>query len=132
MAGFNILLAEDNLLDALIITSALDTYPVLLRIQRVWDGEQASDHLRKHGEHKEAPPPDAIILDLEMRKKSGGKVLKEIKAASALQVIATIILTRSEESEDIDICFPHQVNAFSSKLVELQALSRLVAAIAEI
>jgi chemotaxis family two-component system response regulator Rcp1 len=132
MASFNILLGEDNPVDVLVIASALDGCPVMMAIHHAWDGEQASDYLHKRREHAAAPTPDLIILDIDMPKKSGIQLLKEIKGDPLLRPIPTIILTASEDSADIDACHLHQADAFFSKPVQLQAFSGVVATIAEL
>ncbi len=49
----------------------------------VADGEAGLDYLYQRGGHIEARRPDLILLDLNLPKKHGGEVLKEVKAAKA-------------------------------------------------
>lgn len=65
------------------------------------DGIDLLQYLRKQGRHAEATRPDLILLDLNMPRKDGRESLAEIKTDPQLRGIPVVILTVSEEEEDI-------------------------------
>src|SRR5205085_2554347 len=67
----------------------------------VRDGFEAMDYLLFAGKHAAAVRPDLILLDLNMPKKDGRELLKEIKEIPNLKTIPVVILTTSKLQEDI-------------------------------
>jgi CheY-like chemotaxis protein len=59
--------------------------------------------------------PDVILLDLSMPRKDGREALLEIKSYPELQPIPIVILTTSEEEEDIAFCIKAGANEFITK-----------------
>jgi len=59
---------------------ALREAKVKNRLWVVEDGVEAIDFLRQQGKHADVPRPDLILLDLNLPRKDGRQVLKEIKA----------------------------------------------------
>ena len=73
-----ILLVEDNLEDARLTIDALKRKDVRCQVQLVCDGEEAMEYLHHKGVFAQAPPPDLILLDMELPKISGPSLLAEI------------------------------------------------------
>ena len=74
-----ILLIEDNPGDVELIQEALLTGKVLNHVSLATDGEEASAFLNRGGGYETAPRPDLILLDLNIPKKDGFEILKEIR-----------------------------------------------------
>ncbi len=74
-----ILLVEDNEGDVGLIEEVLEEAKIRNSLHIAEDGEEAMLFL--HGEEKfsGSPRPDIILLDLNLPKKDGREVLKEIK-----------------------------------------------------
>jgi len=94
-------------------------------VQFVNDGVELLDYLRKEG--KFAPPavvhrPGLILLDLNMPRKDGRTVLKEIKNDPALRQIPVVVLTTSKADEDIYRSYDLGVNSYIVKPVTFEAL----------
>ena len=96
-----ILLAEDNEDDVLLIQESFANARLVNVVNVVKDGEEAMAYLRKTGKYKNAKPPGLLLLDINMPKKNGFEVLNEIKADPALRHLPVIILTTSEREEDV-------------------------------
>ena len=62
-----------------------------------------------------SPLPDIIILDLNLPKKDGREVLKEIKENNNLKNIPVIILTTSSAEKDILRAYDLHANAYIIK-----------------
>jgi CheY-like chemotaxis protein len=99
----NILMVEDNYLDALLTTEILsDTDQADYRINTVKDGVEALAYLHGLDTYKNAPRPDLIILDLNLPGMNGFDFLARIKKETGLKTIPVCILTTSEAKEDIE------------------------------
>lgn len=95
-----ILLVEDNRMDAHFVIRALEKANFKHRCTLVVDGEEASEYLHHHGIFARAPKPDLILLDLEMPKKDGRAVLSEIRGDKDLRDIPVVVLTGSNDETD--------------------------------
>lgn len=92
-----VLLVEDDDVDAMTITRAVDDLEIAGPLTRVTNGEEALKHLRSQGNDK----PCIIFLDLNMPRMNGAEFLKVVKADDTLKKIPIIVLTASKEQCDI-------------------------------
>jgi len=88
-----ILLVEDNKGDIGLITEFFSDAKVLINLHIAEDGEEALRFLYDKDKFLGSKLPDLIILDLNLPKKDGREVLREIKENSNLKNIPIIILT---------------------------------------
>jgi chemotaxis family two-component system response regulator Rcp1 len=95
-----ILLIEDNRMDAHFVIRALEKANFKHRCTLVVDGEEATEYLLRHGIFARAPKPDLILLDLELPKKDGRAVLSEIRGDKQLRDIPVVVLTGSNDETD--------------------------------
>jgi CheY-like chemotaxis protein len=103
----NILVAEDDPDDRLLVTRALEDTGFAGNLQFVNDGMELMKCLycSKYRENAEAGPrPDLILLDLNMPGKNGREALQDIKADPDLHDIKIVVLTGSELPNDAEIC----------------------------
>jgi two-component system, chemotaxis family, response regulator Rcp1 len=114
-ANAEILLVEDNPGDVRLTAEALKFADVSNHLHTVSDGTEAMAFLRRTGEHTGAIRPDLILLDLNLPKKNGCDVLKEIKSDDDLKMIPVIVLTTSSSEDDMRKCYELQANSFVSK-----------------
>jgi two-component system, chemotaxis family, response regulator Rcp1 len=115
-----ILLVEDNPGDVELIYEALETGKVLSHISVVSDGERAISFLYRRAEYANAVRPDMILLDLNLPKKNGFEVLKEIKADPNLARIPVVVLTSSEGDRDILESYDLHANCYIPKPVDVE------------
>src|SRR5256714_6087587 len=123
-----ILLVEDNPIDIELTKSAFQKAQITNPLHVVNDGEAALDFVFARGAHAgrlNARPPRLILLDLNLPKKSGLEVLKEIKEDPGTQNIPVIILTISEEDEDINECRRLGAETYIVKPVSFQNFSKV-------
>lgn len=113
--NLEILLVEDNLLDAELTKAILSTYKFNYNLHMVYNGEDAMSFLYKEMEFKSAPTPDFIILDLNLPKKDGREVLIEVKHNDKLKHIPIVILTSSTDMSDIKMVYDNYANAYMTK-----------------
>ena len=114
----DILLVEDNPGDARLTREAFDEGCIENTLHIVSDGVTALDFLYQRGDHVDAPRPEIVLLDLNLPRKNGDEVLKEIKDDPDLRRIPIIILTSSESEEDIIRSYDHYANAYLTKPVD--------------
>jgi len=125
----DILLAEDDEDDYLLIAEALEESRLANKIHWVKDGEELLDYLYRRGDYAEpgeSPTPGIILLDLNMPRKDGREALKEIKSDPALRKIPVIVLTTSKAEEDILRSYDLGVNSFIRKPVQFEAFVEIV------
>ena len=131
MAGEKILLIEDNHADARLTDEALKEGKIVNRLNIVADGEEAVAYVRRQGKYADAPRPDLILLDLNLPKKDGREVLREIRADPDLRRIPVVVLTTSQADTDIAIIYELGANSFITKPVKFDALVKVLKVIDE-
>ncbi len=124
-----ILLVEDNPADARLVIEVFKDFSVKNKIYAVVDGIAAMDFLNKKSEYKNAPRPDIILLDLNLPKKDGREVLKEIKEDKKLKCIPVVILTTSSAKEDIIKAYSNHANCYITKPVDFDQFLKVVQSI---
>jgi two-component system, chemotaxis family, response regulator Rcp1 len=114
-----ILLVEDNPSDVRLTREAMREGKVCNNLAVVSDGEQAVAYLLRQGKYQDAPRPDLILLDLNLPKKDGREVLREIKGIESLKRIPVVVLTTSQAEEDIWRSYELHANCYITKPVDL-------------
>jgi len=115
MSQIEVLLAEDNPGDVVLIQEAFKDFSIPNRIHIAEDGVEALAFLHREGKFQNALRPDLIILDLNLPRKNGQQVLAEIKTDEALRSIPVIILTSSDAEEDITRAYYLYANCYITK-----------------
>src|SRR5262245_22932175 len=120
-----ILMADDDPDDRLLTADALKEARLINDIRFVENGEELLEYLRRTG--KFAPPADVprpglILLDLNMPRKDGRTVLKELKQDNDLRTIPVVVLTTSKDDEDVYRSYDLGVNSYIVKPVTFEAL----------
>ncbi len=126
-----ILLVEDNAADTRLTLEALKDAKLANEIHAVTDGIAALEHLRRQGAYASAVPPDLILLDLGLPRKSGLEVLAEIKEDPELRRIPVVILTGSQAEQDIIHSYNLHANCYVSKPVGLDPFQEIMRAVEE-
>jgi two-component system, chemotaxis family, response regulator Rcp1 len=121
-----LLLVEDSEPDVRLTKEALCEAKVKNRLWVVEDGVQAMEFLRHEGEYADVPRPDLILLDLNLPRKDGRQVLKEIKADDALKRIPVVVLTTSKSEEDVLRAYDLHANCYITKPVDFDRFMQVV------
>jgi CheY-like chemotaxis protein len=96
------LLIEDSPDDVLLMQQLIEVCGVPVTLEVISDGQSALDYLaQKLLEAPESKVADFILLDLSLPRVSGIDVLTRIKEDPRLQDIPVIILSGTENDEDI-------------------------------
>ena len=124
-----ILLVEDNPGDARLAQEALKESKVHNNLHHVVDGVEAMAFLRRQEEYAGVPPPDLILLDLNLPRKDGREVLAEVKEDPDLRLIPIVVLTTSEAERDLIRSYDLHANAYVVKPIDLDRFIEIVQAI---
>lgn len=110
-----ILLVEDSPADIRLTEEALKENKIKVNLHVVKDGVEALEYLRKEKGYAHSVLPDLILLDLNLPRKDGREVLKEIKEDPILHLIPVVILTMSKNEEDILLTYKYHANCYITK-----------------
>jgi two-component system, chemotaxis family, response regulator Rcp1 len=128
-APIEVLLVEDSPGDVRLTREALKDAKVHISLHVAVDGIEAMTFLKRTGTHVGAPRPDLILLDLNLPRKDGREVLKEIKESPALRSIPVVILTTSASESDVLQSYELHANCYISKPVDLDGFLKVVQSI---
>ena len=126
-----ILLAEDNDNDVELTRQGFKRAKLLVNLHCVRDGEECLTFLRKQGKYINAPTPDLILLDLNMPKIGGREVLAEIMGDDRLKSLPVVVLSTSEEGEEILKMYKMRCNSYIVKPVDFEQFLTVVRSIAD-
>jgi len=115
-----VLLVEDSLMDASITIGALRKGDIQHRLTICRDGQEALDFLNQRERFAKAPHPDLILLDLQLPKRNGFEVLAEMKDDFELKKIPVVVLTSSDDDEDVEKCRAMGVESYIRKPVNIE------------
>lgn len=121
-----ILLVEDNPADVRLIAETLKDFQDRNNMVIVKDGVDAMEYLKKSGKFPDAVRPDIIILDLNLPKKNGFEILKEIKEDAGLKNIPVVVLSTSDSHKDVATAYGLQASCFITKPVGLDDFIKTV------
>jgi CheY-like chemotaxis protein len=98
---FNLLLAEDNLPDTLLVREAIRMENLPLEIFIVSDGQKAIEFIERAESDPEAPCPQFVLLDLNLPKRDGFEVLDRLRASTKCKDVPVVIVTSSDAPADL-------------------------------
>jgi two-component system response regulator len=122
---------DDNPVDVLVTRHALEETEFNVRLHVVEDGEDAVDFLYQNcnSHDTDAPCPDLILLDINLPRKNGKEVLKEIKRHPDTSHIPVVILTTSEDPKDICETYSLHASCYITKPVDVEEFTSVVQSI---
>jgi len=113
-----VLLVEDDPGDVMMTREAFQDYKLQNQLHVVSDGAEAMEFLRQEGEYAGRPRPDLVLLDLNLPRMDGRQVLEAIKSDSELASIPVVVLTTSENEDDVLRSYSLHANAYVTKPVD--------------
>lgn len=121
-----ILLVEDSPADVRLTKEALKEEKIHNNLSVVNDGVEAMAFLHRQGKYSKAARPDLILLDLNLPKKDGREVLKEIKSDKEFKAIPVVVLTISKAEEDVIKSYNLHANCYITKPIDLNQFAKVV------
>jgi len=119
MAKVSVLLVEDSPGDARLILEAFKESKIDTDVHVVEDGVEAIAFLKQEGLYANETRPDLILLDLNLPRKDGREVLSEIKNDDDLKQIPVLVLTTSNQTQDIITSYERHANSFITKPIDM-------------
>jgi len=126
-----VLLIDDNPADVALITEASARGKYRSQFHHVVDGESAIAYLRSLGQDTESVRPDLVILDLNLPKVEGEKVLAQFKADPGCRQIPVVVFSSSQSSQEIARCYELGANCYVRKAGDLAGFVAAVRSIEE-
>ena len=121
-----VLLVEDDPGDVMMTREAFQDYKLHNELHVVSDGAEAMAFLRQEGEYAGRPRPDLVLLDLNLPRMDGRQVLEAIKSDPELASIPVVVLTTSENEDDVLHSYSLHANAYVTKPVDFQRFIEVV------
>jgi CheY-like chemotaxis protein len=125
----DVLLVEDDPGDVLMTQEAFKDYKIANTLTVVTNGEDAIAYLRKEGRFADVRTPDLVLLDLNLPRRDGREVLRDVKGDPELRRIPVVVLTTSDAEEDILASYDLHANAYVRKPVDFEQFVAAVRAI---
>lgn len=128
-APIEVLLVEDSPSDARLTQEAFREGKIRNHLTVVPDGVEALAYLRGEGRYAGAARPTLILLDLNLPRKDGREVLREIKNDPNLRAIPVVVLTTSDAEGDVMAAYEHHANCYIKKPVDFTRFLEVVSLI---
>jgi CheY-like chemotaxis protein len=121
-----ILLVEDSPDDVFFTREAFAHCKVKNNLYVVDDGVEALRFLRHEGEYAHACRPHLVLLDLNLPKKSGREVLADIRNDPELTDLPVVILTTSDDEQDVLRSYKLHANCYITKPVDINKFLEII------
>jgi CheY-like chemotaxis protein len=120
-----VLVVEDNPTDVMLIRRAFSKASVGNPLQIIRDGDEAVQYLAGEGvftDRAAYPLPAVMLLDLKLPRRSGLEVLQWVRGQTALRRLPVVVLTSSNQSQDVNRAYDLGANSYLVKPVEFDDL----------
>ena len=124
MSKKTILLVEDNSNDEFLTLRALKKYNVANDVIVARDGAEALDYVFGTGSYagrNVAEMPVVMLLDLKLPKIDGLEVLRRVRADERTRLLPVVVLTSSNEDQDVIRSYKLGTNSYVQKPVDFSA-----------
>lgn len=129
MSKVYILVAEDDADDRFLLETAFAEKGYQEKLTFVENGVELMEYLRNlhhDDQKKESALPGFILLDLNMPKKDGREVLKEIKEDPLFKKIPVIVFTTTKNENEVNRCYELGANTYVVKPVGFESLLQTI------
>jgi CheY-like chemotaxis protein len=124
----DILLVEDSASDIRLIREALRDSKLIVHLNVAHDGVEALNYLEA-GKAGINALPNIILLDLNLPKKNGCDVLRAIKQDKLLKRLPVIVMTSSNNEDDVAAAYGLNANCFIRKPFDLHDYEKVIRAL---
>ncbi|MBF0119275.1 MAG: response regulator [Desulfobacterales bacterium] len=128
MNSKTIFLVEDNPSDIDLTKRAFEKNRIGNELIIAEDGQEAIDYLFNTCKESKTLPI-LILLDLKLPKIDGIEVLRRIRSDCRTKRIPIVVLTSSNEEQDIAACYDNGVNSYIRKPVDFKQFSEAIRAL---
>lgn len=124
-----ILIAEDDADDRFLLQAAFEENGFTDKLRFVENGVEVIDYLTDRPGQTDHAKPRFILLDLNMPKKDGREVLKELKQHPELKKIPVVIFSTTNNEQEMRRCYELGANSYITKPNSFESLLKTVAAL---
>ena len=128
-----ILLIEDNIDDERLTLRALRRNNIMNEVVVACDGQEALDYLFGTGSFSGrdmSVMPAVVLLDMKLPRLSGLEVLKRIREDSRTKRLPVVVLTASEDENQVEESYNLGANSYIHKPTDPQEFSEMVLQVA--
>lgn len=128
-----ILVVDDNADHAELATMTLSQHRLVRRIACVGDGVEAHEYLFRCGAYENRPEndlPSLVLLDLKLPRMNGFELLQKVRAEPAFVNLPVVIVTSSDEEDDVAKAMRCGANSFVRKPINYAAFANYLNLIA--
>ena len=126
---FTVLLVEDDLNDIFLVKRAFKMARLPEPLHVVTDGQEAINYLKGEGKYANRqgyPIPKLIVMDIKMPRRTGFEVLEWVKGdGRPLRRIPIVIVSSSDNPDDINRAYELGANAYMVKPVNFKAVEHM-------
>jgi CheY-like chemotaxis protein len=126
---FTLLVVDDNADDRFLVERAFRKLGAQYRIHALGDADEAIAYIQGHGKYSDRQQyqfPSYIITDLKMFPKDGFHLLDYIKKHPALSIIPIVMLSSSQDADDIRHAYLLGASSFFTKPTDAGSLANLM------
>ena len=126
----DIVLIEDNPFEAELAIRSLKKYNLANNVLHIDDGAEALDFIYERGKYEGqdlSRKPKLILLDIKLPKIDGIEILRQLKANEKTRTVPVVMLTSSQENQDIKKCYELGANSYIVKPVDFDYFAKAVA-----
>lgn len=120
-----ILMVDDDIEDIYSTKRAFKEGKFANDFRHVKDGDELIEYLENKGVYADEPSnptPHIILLDINLPKKSGIEILKDLRGDERYRSIPVVMLTTSENEGDILDSYDRGANSFITKPVSIEGM----------
>lgn len=124
-----VLLVDDDPGDQELTKRALSEGVYKIDLRTAGDGEEAMSYLLNAQDPSlasEYPPPDIVLMDLNMPKMDGRELLEKIRLVPQLKKTVVIVLTTSDQEKDILDSYELGCQSYITKPVSIDGFLRAI------
>lgn len=123
----DILLIEDCHEDADLAIRVIKQDNPRTKIKLLYDGVEALEYLFSEFENsRNHYLPKVIFLDVKLPRLSGPQVLEKLKSHEKTRTIPVVIMTSSNQTQDIAACYSLGANSYLVKPIDFQKYQAMI------
>lgn len=127
-----VLVVEDNAADVFLVQEAFREHGLCVKLVVMEDGEKAIQWIRRASCEPESEAPRAVLLDLNLPKRTGAEVLEKLRSTERFRDLPVIIFTSSNSHQDRSLATRFPATHFFQKSPDFEEYIRIGKVVREV